>query len=324
MLYLLLAVPLIIFVWDWLHRKEQGQLKFSGSDQEQLAIKGGYVLLFRSIIAVFYALGLACFLVLTAKPYHPDFDPPKIDYKNGIDIILVIDASGSMLSTDLEPNRLEATKEVAKRFVDSRKGDRVGLVVFEGEAYSACPATLDYEALKEQITNIQPDRVSPGTAIGMGLGVAVTRLRSDSIKSKVIILLTDGMNNAGSIEPMEAAQLAKNKNCKVYTIGAGANGIANSPQTTPFGIEYVPTAVEIDEPTLKAIAEKTGGKYFRATDKQSLASIYSEIDRLEKRKMEDNFLGSQPPLTLFPFFFWGLLFTLIAWSVQRWKFTLDD
>lgn len=324
MLYLLIAVPLIIFAWDWLHRRDQGQLKFAGSDKEQMTIKGGYVMLFRIIIAVFYALGFACFIVATARPYHPEFDPPKIDYKNGIDIILAIDASGSMLSEDLEPNRLEATKQVAKEFVDSRKGDRVGLVVFEGEAYSACPATLDYDALKQQITAIQPERVAPGTAIGMGLGVAVTRLRSDSIKSKVIILLTDGMNNAGTIEPMEAAELARQKHCKVYTIGAGSTGLAPTPVPTPFGVQYQQQAVEIDEPTLKAIAKETGGKYFRATDKSSLRDVYLEIDRLEKRKMEDNYIGTQPPMTLFPFFFWGIVFLVIAWSIQRWKFTLDD
>ncbi len=323
-LYLLVLVPIVVFFWDWLHRRDQGQLKFSGSDQEQSMIKGGYVLVFRLIIAVFYGLGITMLITAAAKPYHPNFDPPKINYKNGIDIILVIDASGSMLSEDLEPNRLEATKTVAKEFVDSRKGDRVGLVVFEGEAYSACPATIDYEALKEQITNIQPDRVAGGTAIGMGLGVAVTRLRSDSLKSKVIILLTDGMNNAGTIEPMEAAALAKNKNCKVYTIGAGSNGMAPTPVPTPFGIEYQQQAAEIDEPTLKAIAKETGGKYFRATDRNSLRSVYTEIDRLEKRKIEDNYVGTQPPMTLFPFFFWGILFLIIAWSVQRWKFTLDD
>ena len=324
MLYLLIAVPLIIFAWDWLHRRDQGHLKFAGSDKEQMTIKGGYVMLFRIIIAVFYGLGFACFIIATARPYHPEFDPPKIDYKNGIDIILAIDASGSMLSEDLEPNRLEATKQVAKEFVDSRKGDRVGLVVFEGEAYSACPATLDYDALKQQITAIQPERVAPGTAIGMGLGVAVTRLRSDSIKSKVIILLTDGMNNAGTIEPMEAAELAKQKHCKVYTIGAGSNGLAPTPVPTPFGVQYQQQAVEIDEPTLKAIAKETGGKYFRATDRNSLREVYREIDHLEKRKMEDNYIGTQPPMTLFPFFFWGIVFLIIAWSVQRWKFTLDD
>jgi Ca-activated chloride channel homolog len=322
MLYLLIGVPVLIFLWDYFHRKDTGQLKFTGSDTEQLSIKGGNVILFRWLIAVLYGLGLLCFVTLTAKPYHPEFDPPKIDYKNGIDIILAIDASGSMMAEDLTPNRLEATKKVAKEFVDSRKGDRVGLVVFEGEAYSACPATIDYEALKQQITDIQPGRVDPGTAIGMGLGVAVTRLRSDSLKSKVIILLTDGMNNAGTIEPMEAAQLAKNKNCRVYTIGAGSNGGEAVPINTPFGMQY--TEVEIDEVTLKAIADRTGGKYFRATDTESLSAIYNEIDKLEKRKIESDYMGAQPPLTLFPFFFWGILFSLAAWSIQHWKFKLDD
>ncbi len=323
-LWCMIAVPFVILLWDYLHRKGQGQLKFSRSDQEQLSVKAGTVALFRISISTFYGLGLCLLVAALAQPYHPSYDPPKIDYKNGIDIILAIDASGSMLSQDLEPNRLEAAKSVALKFVDSRKGDRVGLVVYEGEAYTACPATLDYEALKNQIKDIQPDRVAPGTAIGNGLGVAVTRLRSDSLQSKIIILLTDGSNNAGTIEPIEAAHLAKKKNCRVYTIGAGSNGMAPSPVQTPWGIEYQQMPVEIDETTLKNIASITGGQYFRATDTKSLGKIYDEIDKLEKRKMEDQHIGAEPPLTLFPFFFWALVFFLIAWGLQRWKFALDD
>ena len=324
MLWLLLSVPLLFFAWELLSRRLAGQLKFSRSDAEQTQLRVGWVRYYRWLINVLYMFSLSLLLITLAEPYNVNIDPPRIDYKNGIDIIFSIDASGSMLAQDFDPNRLEVAKDVAQQFVDSRKGDRIGLVVYEGEAYTACPATLDYKLLKEQIESIQPGQVEPGTAIGNGLGVAVTRLRSDSLQSKVIILLTDGSNNAGSISPDEAAEMAKAKNCRVYTIGVGSTGLAPTPIETPFGIVYENLPVEIDENTLKRIADITGGKYFRATDERALRSIYSEIDRLEKRKMEDQHLGAEPPLTLTPFFVWDLLFLMSAWILQRVKFRMDD
>lgn len=323
-LWALLGIPVLFFLWDWLQRKGNGQLKFTRSESEQQQIKTGWVRYIRWAVSGLYALSLSMLVITLAEPYNVNYDPPKIDYKNGIDIILAIDASGSMLAQDFQPNRLEAAKDVAQQFVDSRKGDRIGLVVYEGEAYTACPATLDYKLLKEQIEQIAPDQVEPGTAIGNGLGVAVTRLRSDSLKSKVIILLTDGSNNAGSIEPLDAARLAKAKNCRVYTIGVGTSGLAPTPIETPFGIVYENLPVEIDENTLKAIANETGGKYFRAKDETGLKNIYKEIDQLEKRKMEDQHIAAEPPLTLMPFFVWTIIFALGAWILQRLKFKLDD
>ncbi|MDF3027886.1 MAG: von Willebrand factor type [Fluviicola sp.] len=323
MLWFLFAIPVMLFFWEYLQKNRVGQLKYASSEAEQLSYSLGWIRYIRWGINTCYALSMACLVLTLAEPYNTSIDPPKIDYKNGIDIILSIDASGSMLAQDFEPNRLEVAKRVAKKFVDSRKGDRVGLVVYEGEAYTACPATLDYKLLKEQITAIEPGYLEPGTAIGSGLGVAVTRLRSDSLPSKVIILLTDGSSNTGP-DPMEAAELAKQKKCKVYTIGVGANGMAPTPVSTPFGVIYQNLPVEIDEGILKDIAELTNGKYFRAQDEKSLEKIYAEIDKLEKRKMEDQHLGIEPPLTLFPFFIWSMLFSGIAWGVQRLKFKLDD
>lgn len=323
MLWFLFAIPVVLFFWEYLQKDRVGQLKYASSETEQLSYSVGWVRYVRWGINTCYALSMACLVLTLAEPYNTSIDPPRIDYKNGIDIILSIDASGSMLAQDFDPNRLEVAKRVAKKFVDSRKGDRIGLVVYEGEAYTACPATLDYKLLKEQITAIEPGFLEPGTAIGSGLGVAVTRLRSDSLPSKVIILLTDGSNNAGP-DPMEAAELAKQKKCKVYTIGVGANGMAPTPVSTPFGVVYQNMPVEIDEGILKEIASLTKGKYFRAQDEKSLEKIYSEIDKLEKRKMEDQHLAAEPPLTLFPFFIWSMLFSGIAWGVQRWKFKLDD
>jgi len=323
-LWLLLIVP-VVFTADYLlKRNSSGHLQFSRGESEQSEMGTSWVRYFRWGIVVSQAFAMACLIVAMAKPYNPSFDPPRIDYKNGIDIILSIDISGSMLAQDFLPNRLEAAKNVAQIFVDSRKGDRVGLVAYEGEAYTVCPATLDYPMLKREIAKLEPGNLEPGTAIGNGLGVAVTRLRSDSLKSKVIILLTDGSNNAGSIEPMDAARLAKNKNCRVYTIGVGSTGLAPTPVMTPSGVSYENLPVEIDEATLKAIADETGGKYFRAKDEQSLNTIYADIDKLEKRKMEDTHFGAEPPVTIFPFLFWGLFFLQGSWLLKTIKFKLDD
>lgn len=323
-LWLLLAVPVIFGLHYYLTRNHSGHLRFSRSEEEQHSLGTDWVRYFRWGIAFLQMFAVSCLIVAMGKPYHSAYDPPKIDYKNGIDIILSIDASGSMLAQDFQPNRLEAAKSVAQQFVDTRKGDRVGLVVYEGEAYTACPATLDYPMLKKQIAEIQPGFLEPGTAVGNGLGVAVTRLRSDSLKSKVIILLTDGSSNAGTIEPMDAAKLAREKKCRVYTIGVGSRSTAPTPVMTPYGISYESLPVEIDEATLQAIADETGGKYFRATDEHSLATIYGEIDKLEKRKMEDMHFGAEPPVTIVPFILWGILALVGAWTLNAAKFKLDD
>ncbi len=320
----LLLVPLIFLFLEWIQKNGLGQLKYAGESADQKLMEVGKVRYFRLGIHLLYSLALGLLICTLAEPYNVNIDPPHIDYKNGIDIVLSIDASGSMLAQDFEPNRLEAAKSVAQKFVKQRKGDRIGLVVYEGEAYTAVPATLDYKLLDEQIGQIQPGNLEPGTAIGNGLGLAVTRLRSDSLKSKVIILLTDGSNNSGTIEPIEAAQLAQAKNCTVYTIGVGSNGMASTPIQTPFGIVYENLPVEIDERTLKEIARMTDGKYFRATDNSALEAIYAEINRMERRKMEDSHMSVDPPVLIFPFIFWSILFILGALFVQRWKFKLDD
>jgi Ca-activated chloride channel family protein len=229
-----------------------------------------------------------------------------------------------MLARDFEPNRLEASKKVAKEFVDERKGDRIGLVVYAGEAYTACPSTLDYNILKEQIEQIHGENLDGGTAIGTGLGTAVTRLRSDSLTSKVIILLTDGSNTCGDISPEAAAELAKAKNVRVYTIGVGTNGEALSPVITLFGIRFENVPVEIDEVTLNSIAEKTGGKYFRAKDENGLKEIYKEIDLLEKKKMLDKQFKSQAPATPSAFLNWAFLIAILTWSVKTILFRTNE
>jgi len=205
----------------------------------------------------------------------------------GVDIILTIDVSGSMLAQDFSPNRMEAAKEVAANFVDSRPTDRIGLVIFSGESFTLSPATTDKSVLKTQIYNIRSGLLEDGTAIGSGLATSVDRLRSSKSKSKVVILLTDGENNGGLIDPNTAKEIAKAEKVKVYTIGVGTEGYAPMPQQVGGGIVIQREKVNIDEKLLKEIADETGGRYFRAKDNESLKNIYNEIDKLEKSRIED-------------------------------------
>jgi Ca-activated chloride channel family protein len=204
----------------------------------------------------------------------------------GIDIVLTIDISGSMLARDFQPDRLEASKDVATEFISGRPADRIGLVVFSGESFTQCPLTTDHAVLINLMREIQSGMIEDGTAIGMGLATAVNRIKDSEAKSKVIILLTDGVNNRGDIAPATAAGIAKTYGIRVYTIGVGKNGMAPYPVNTPFGLQYQDMPVEIDEGILKQISETTGGKYFRATDNNKLVQVYSEIDKLEKSKID--------------------------------------
>lgn len=205
----------------------------------------------------------------------------------GVDIILCIDVSGSMTTTDFQPNRLEAAKNVAIDFVNKRLTDRIGVVIFSGESFTQCPLTTDHEVLIEQIKYIHNGQLTAdGTAIGSGLATSVDRLRSSKSKSKVVILLTDGENNGGLIDPKTAKEIAKAFSVKVYTIGVGTEGEVQQPTQTPLGIVMKTVKVAIDEKLLKEIADETGGKYFRAKDNENLAGIYTEINNLEKSKVE--------------------------------------
>lgn len=221
----------------------------------------------------------------------------------GINVVLTIDASGSMLARDLQPNRMEAAKSVAAEFVASRPNDNIGLVVFAGESYTQCPLTTDHAMLINLLNSVQMGLVNDGTAIGSGLATSVNRLKDIEAESKVVILLTDGTNNQGTIAPLTAAEIARNFGVRVYTIGVGTIGQAPSPIQTVFGIEYVMMPVEIDEVMLQSIADMTGGKYFRATDNDSLRKIYAEIDQMEKVKLKvENFTKKSEH---FPPFLWG-------------------
>ena len=203
----------------------------------------------------------------------------------GIDIMMALDISGSMLAQDLKPDRLEASKKVATQFVSGRPNDRIGLVVFSGESFTQCPLTTDHAALINMFNSVHSGMIEDGTAIGLGLANSVSRIKDSDAISKVIILLTDGVNNRGSIEPLTAADIAKTFGIRVYTIGVGSRGTAPYPVRTPFGMQLQDMETEIDDALLQKIADMTGGLYFRATDNNSLVKVYEEIDQLEKSKI---------------------------------------
>ena len=235
-----------------------------------------------------FALRAAAFALLVVALARPqDVEQNVRTNTEGIDIMLAIDVSGSMLARDFKPDRITAAKEVAGSFIADRYGDRIGLVAFAGEAFTQSPLTTDQGTLQTLLSRIRSGLIEDGTAIGNGLATAINRLRESEAKSKVIILLTDGVNNRGEIAPVMAAEIAKEQGIRVYTIGVGSRGTAPTPAIDMFGnMTFVQAKVEIDEKTLQEIADATGGRYFRATDNEKLRAIYDEINRLEKSKVE--------------------------------------
>ncbi|MBS1781560.1 MAG: VWA domain-containing protein [Bacteroidetes bacterium] len=239
---------------------------------------------YRFLMPMFRVLALCMLIIALARPQSSNVTE-NID-SEGIDIVLALDVSGSMLAEDLKPNRIEAAKKVAINFVEKRPTDRIGLVIFSGESFTQCPITIDHDVLEEQINSVKSGVLLDGTAIGDGLATAVDRIRRSDGKSKVIILLTDGVNNIGKVGPELALEVAKAYKVRVYTIGIGTRGMAPYPVQTPMGIQKQMQEVQIDEPLLQKITAETGGKYYRATDNASLKNIYNDIDKLEKTKVE--------------------------------------
>jgi Ca-activated chloride channel family protein len=324
-LLLLLLVPLYGYYLFLSRNKNNGTWKFTGTPTTQTNIASKKIKHIRIGLNVSSLIGFVLLLITLAQPTNASSEKAiQNQYKNGIDIVLAMDVSLSMYALDFQPNRLEVAKSVAKEFIDGRNGDRIGLVVFSGEAYTACPTTLDYQLLKDQMGQINGEDLESGTAIGTGLGTAVARLRDDKLKSKVIILLTDGSNNAGELAPKEAAELARLKNITVYTIGVGSNGNAPTPIVTPFGVRFENMPVEIDEQTLREIAAKTNGRYFRATDAKSLTDIYAAIDQMEKRKMKDQNMQLLQPINANPFLTLALLLLILPWLFNNLFFQLND
>lgn len=227
-------------------------------------------------------VALSMIIIAIARP-RSSSKMDKIDTE-GIDIVLAIDVSTSMLARDFTPDRISAAKDIAIEFISQRPSDRIGIVVFAGESYTQCPLTTDRATLINLMKEIQTGLIEDGTAIGNGLATAVARMQGSDAKSRVVILLTDGVNNRGEITPQTAADIAKTYGIRVYTIGVGANGTAPYPVITPWGVQMQDVEVEIDEDLLKGIAETTGGRYFRATDNTKLSEIYSEINKMEKAR----------------------------------------
>lgn len=239
----------------------------------------------RHLLFVLRLAAIGCLIVILARPQLKD--NWKTSSTNGTDIVIALDVSGSMMTRDLKPDRLEAAKKMATQFINGRPDDNIGVVVFAAESLTGMPMTIDHNALTSYIASLNPNMLGDGTAIGDGIATSLNRIIEGKAKSKSIILLTDGSNNTGLVAPLQAAEIAKNEKVKVYTIGIGTHGYADTPAYDEFGrITYVKQKVVIDEETLQNIAKLTGGKYFRATDNKTLGNIFSEIDQLEKTKMD--------------------------------------
>ena len=285
-LWLLILIP-FVGVWHFFMRKKDTAVLTMPS------VRGfkttSFLSKLKPILYLLRILALAAIIVALARPRNVAVSK-KIKSNKGIDIVMAIDVSASMLARDLKPNRLEALKKVAINFVDRRPNDRIGIVVYAGESFTQTPITSDKSIIKRTISELKWGQLEGGTAIGMGLGSGVNRLKESKAKSKVIILLTDGVNNTGNIDPRTATELAKELKVKVYTIGIGTNGMADFPWSRDprtGQLNFRKQQVEIDEKLLQEIATETEGKYFRATDNESLKEIYDEIDSLEKTKIEE-------------------------------------
>ena len=282
-LYLLLLLIPMIGWYIWKLCKSQASLQVSSSEAFDAPGATSWKVYLRHVPFILRMAAVAVLIIILARPQSTN------SWQNtsteGIDIVLAMDISSSMLAQDLKPNRLEASKDVAASFINGRPNDNIGLVVFAAESFTQCPLTTDHTVLLNLFKYIQPGIIQDGTAIGLGLANAVSRIKDSQAKSKVIILLTDGVNNAGEIAPVTAAEIAKTFGIRVYSIGVGTQGMAPYPFQTAFGVQYQDIPVEIDEATLKQVAATTGGQYFRATDNASLKEIYSEIDKMEKTKI---------------------------------------
>ncbi len=317
-LWLLCLLPVIAFWFYYTRKKNSASLKISGTKGFG---KPSLLSKLKPMLNILRLLAIASLIIALARPRSVEVSK-KSKTTRGIDIVMAMDVSASMLAKDLKPNRLEALKVVASRFVNQRPNDRIGIVVYAGESYTKTPITSDKRIVLNTIREITWGALEDGTAIGMGLGSAVNRLKNSQAKSKVIILLTDGVNNSGFVDPRTAAELAKELGIKVYTIGIGTNGTALFPVAKdPAGnLVFRNVPVEIDEALLKYISAQTEGKYFRATDNETLGKIYDEINKLETTKVEElkyyNFDEKFRPFVLFAGFL-VFLEMLLRYTVYR-------
>ncbi len=313
LLFLLLLLPILGFWYYYQRNNRFPTLKMS--NLEAIKSASTWRTKLRPLLPILRALAIAAFIIALARPQLTlKEEEIKAD---GIDIMLVMDLSSSMLAQDFKPDRLDVSKRVASEFIDKRVHDRIGLAVFAGEAFTQCPLTTDHNILKDFLASLKCGVLEDGTAIGMGLATAVNRLKESEAQSKVVILLTDGDNNAGYIQPMTAAEIAQEFDVKVYTIGVGSRGKALTPVSRRSDGEYIfgLANVQIDEQLLEQIATLTKGKYFRATDEASLEAIYDDIDRLEKTEIEVTTIKRYSE-EFHRFLIFGLILLLIEFTLR--------
>ncbi len=315
--WFLLLLILLPFLWRHYKKTENKvvrKMKVPSLGTTSAPPQSGRVKL-RHLPVIFRMLALVLLIVALARPQKPiGSSPLSIE---GIDIMLSLDISGSMMAQDFKPDRLQAAIKVAKDFIAKRPNDRIGLVIFAGESFTQCPLTTDHRVLNALLSNIQINVLEDGTAIGMGLATAVNRLKNSEARSKVIILMTDGVNNTGYIDPQTAMEMAVAENIRTYTIGIGKNGTAPYPVPDPFTgrTVYRDMEVQIDEELLKVISKGTGGEYYRAENNKELEEIYQKIDQLEKSRIQVSAYTPKEEL-FFPLLVIGLLFLLIEWIVK--------
>lgn len=313
MFWLLLIIPVITYFYFFNLKKKEPKVPFPGlSEYSTIPISFKE----RLIHLPFFLRMIALVFIIFALARPQDFSNSKQINAEGIDIALVLDVSGSMMAMDLQPNRLEAAKDVLANFISKRVSDKIGLVVFSREALTQCPMTMDYPVLKNLLGSIKNGIIADGTAIGNAIANGINRLKDSPTKSRVMILLTDGVNNAGEVDPETASQIAADYNIKIYTVGVGTRGEAPIPVDTYMGRRTVMAPVEIDEALLKRISSMTGGKYFRATDNRTLSDIYNEIDGLEKSKIEISSFTSAAEMFP-PFLLISLLFLIVEFLLSR-------
>lgn len=283
LLYLLLVIPLLVAWYYYKYSRSQPSLQVS-SDEPFLKQKPSWRLVGVHLLFVLRIVALALLIVAIARP-QSSLSRQDVSVE-GIDIVIAFDISGSMLAEDFKPNRIEAAKDLAIEFIQNRPNDRIGLVVFAGESYTQSPMTTDHAVLVNLFRDVQPGLIQDGTAIGDGLAIAVDRLRNSTAVSKVIILLTDGVNNMGAVDPLTAAEMARLFGIRVYSVGVGTIGLAPFPVQTPMGKRHQMVEVKIDEELLTEISRMTDGLYWRATTNEKLREVYEEIDQLEKTKID--------------------------------------
>lgn len=308
-LWLLVVIAPIIFWYILRNKKSYASINISSLKAfENSSVS--YKLWLKHFLFGLKIIALALLIVAFARPQSLESWEER--ETEGIDIVLALDISGSMLAEDFKPNRMEAAKDIAMEFIATRPNDRIGLVIYAGESFTQCPLTLDHAVLMNLLSKVKPGMVQDGTAIGNGIATAVNRLKDSDAESKVIILLTDGVNNRGIISPLAAAEIAKSYGIRIYSVGIGSEGQAPYPFQTPRGVHYQMVDVVIDEDLMIEVAELTGGRYFRAIDEDELREIYSEIDSLEAGKLEVT-VHTRPK----EMFFWLLIGAIALLGIDK-------